>query len=306
MLATLLLAAAAASATPSPDDLKNIALSTQIVQRVGDDLWPKWSQTQFAIDLITANGPAGIGMAGPSPAPSFPPELEATFPLQNGVPTIVIGEPQFTASKTPVRWSVTLLHEHFHQWQYTWPEYFPATVALGLSKGSNDGMWMLNYPFPYANAKISAAYRTMADDLASAVDALGTTRSATATRAFLGARERFKSLLPADDYKYFAFQCWQEGTARYTEIAVARLAAKAHAEDPSFLTDSQAAALSDDAKSTLRGVLKRLRTVPLETGKRANFYAIGAGEAMLLDGVSPGWHAKYFDRRMDLSVYFSN
>src|SRR5437588_12370001 len=112
---SLLIAVAAGPATPSPADVQNIALSTAIVQRVGDRLWPNWTQTPFAIDLLTASGPALINFAQPIPVPSYPPQFEATFPLSNGVPTVVIGEPQFTQANTPTRWSVTLLHEHFHQ-----------------------------------------------------------------------------------------------------------------------------------------------------------------------------------------------
>src|SRR5579863_7383416 len=103
-LAATLVAAIATS--PPPDDAKNIALSTAILDRVGDRLWPNWSKAPFAIDLLTANGPVEVNFAQPIVLPSFPPTLEASFPLGNGVPTIIIGEPQFTAAKTPIRWSV--------------------------------------------------------------------------------------------------------------------------------------------------------------------------------------------------------
>jgi hypothetical protein len=95
-------ALAVEQAAPSPSDKVNIALSMRVAARVGDRLWPNWSKTPFVIDLLTAGGPVMVNATEPSPAPSFPPNLEATFPLSNGVPTIVIGEPQFTAAKTPV------------------------------------------------------------------------------------------------------------------------------------------------------------------------------------------------------------
>jgi hypothetical protein len=165
-------------------------------------------------------------------------------------------------------------------------------------------MWMLNYPFPYTDARVDAAYAQMSARLAEALESIRSPRFNGALAAYLQARANFKSVLAPDDYKYFTFQCWQEGTARYTEIAVAQRAAYAHQADPAFLTDAQAAALMDDANRTYAGVLKRLRTIPLQEDKRVDFYAVGAGEALLLDQIAPGWHERYLDPRMDLSVYF--
>jgi hypothetical protein len=99
-----------------------------------------------------------------------------------------------------------------------------------------------------------------------------------------------------------AFQCWQEGVARYTEIAVARLAEKTHATDPQFLSDDEAAALSQDAGATYARVVKRLDSGSLKDDERDSFYALGAGEAMMLDAVHPGWRLSYLDPRMDLDV----
>jgi hypothetical protein len=200
MLSTLALYAvtAAPAAVPSPADRANIALSMQIAARVGDRLWPKWSEVPFVIDLLTAGGPVMVNADTPVPVPAFPTNLEATFPLSNGVPTIVIGEPQFTLAKAPTRWSVTLLHEHFHQWQQSWPAYVASTKQLGLAPpGDTNAMWMLNYLFPYADPAAGAAYAVMARSLAAALESIGT-----------GAFQQ-----RAADYRYFAFQCWQEGVA---------------------------------------------------------------------------------------------
>ena len=54
--------------------------------------------------------------------------------------------------------------------------------------------------------------------------------------------------------------------------------------------------------STYASVVKRLRNVPLARDKRVDFYAVGAGEALLLDQTAPGWHKTYLDARMDLGV----
>ena len=301
-VAALIGAAGIAAATPAPADRQNIALSTAIVQRVGDSLWPKWAQTPFQIDLLTSNGPALVNVPKPFAPPPFPRNLEATVILDGG-PIVVIGQPQYTQAKTPVRWSVTLLHEHFHQWQQSWPEYTDAVTSLNLARGDKTGMWMLNYAFPYGDARVDAAYALMSDRLADALDELETPNFGDALAKYLKARAAFKSLLSLDDYRYFAFQCWQEGTARYTEIAVARLAVQTHESDPSFLNDLQASALREDADRTYAGVLKRLRSLPLAQEKRVDFYAVGAGEAFILDHVAPSWREQYLDSRMDLGRF---
>lgn len=300
----LIAAVSTAPASPSPEDTRNIALSTAIVQRIGDRLWPNWTQTQFAIDLLTANGSALINFSKPIAVPAFPTNFEATFPLANGVPTIVIGEPQFTQANTPTRWSVTLLHEHFHQWQYTWPDYQTATKALNLAPpGDTNAMWMLNYPFPYKDTQTNAGYVQLAHRLAAAVRAIDTPGFQAAAAAYVLARKDFASRLAPADYKYFAFQCWQEGVARYTEVMVGRLAAGEHQRDPSFLTDAEAAALAQDSLATYDRTLKRLETKALSEDERVNFYAFGAGEALVLDQLEPGWRTRYFSPSLDLGTF---
>jgi hypothetical protein len=299
----ILLAAASAAPTLAPRDARNIALSEAIVQRVGDRLWPGWDKTPFQIDLLTEGGPVLVNVPHPFTPPNFPTDLEATLTLQTG-PIIAIGQPKFTQAGTPIRWSVTLLHEHFHQWQYSWPAYQQSVNALNLSGGSRNGMWMLNYPFPYDNPTVDAAFADLSSRLADALEAMNSPAFAARVTAYEQARSAFMALLPVSDYKYFAFQCWQEGVARYTEIQIAQFAADAHRSDPSFLSDDQANALAQDAAATYSSVLKRLRTAALQQDKRIDFYAVGAGEALLLDRLAPTWHSRYLSPQMDLGAWF--
>ncbi len=286
-----------------PADAPNIALSTSVVSRVGDQLWSRWSQTPFVINLLTEQGSVMINGPSTTPRPVFLPNVQATTYI-GGIPTIVIGEPQFVHAATPARWSVTLLHEHFHQWQDAWPDYHRAVESLGLAHGDVTGRWMVSYPFAYAEPRVNAAYRTMANALADALGVHESGRIRSAITAYLHARDAFKTTLRADDYRYFAFQCWQEGAARYTEIAVARAAAKVHATDPKFLSDEDARALSDDAEAMFAHTVYRLRTAALSQDRRLAFYGVGAGEALLLDVVAPGWQMRYLSPELDLSRFF--
>ncbi|HEY1428423.1 MAG TPA: hypothetical protein VGF18_02545 [Candidatus Tumulicola sp.] len=295
------LAAMLLAVTPSPQDSANIGLATSILNTVGNSIWPNWTSAPFRIDLLTAEGPAEINFAKPVPAPSFPPNLEATFPWDDGVPTIVIGQPQFAQAKTSTRWAVTLLHEHFHQWQDAWPRYFSSVAALGLASPGDNGMWMLNYRFPYIDSDVDASYAAMARQLRSAIVA----PDSGSTGRFVSTLANFEATLSPKDRTYFNFQCWQEGVARYTEYAVARAAADRHTRDAAFLTSDQASSLDADATTTYAGILRELNNADaLLEDKRVAFYAFGAAEAILLDRISPGWHEKYLDPRLDLSVFF--
>ena len=44
--------------------------------------------------------------------------------------------------------------------------------------------------------------------------------------AYFEARRKLEARLSPDDYRYFSFQLWQEGIARYSEYRIAELAAR--------------------------------------------------------------------------------
>jgi hypothetical protein len=87
--------------------------------------------------------------------------LLATFPAVGGLPTIVVGQAENTLAKRSTRWVITLLHEHFHQFQQSQPDYYPSVRELDLSRGDQSGMWMLNYSFPYDSTEISLQFQLL-------------------------------------------------------------------------------------------------------------------------------------------------
>lgn len=87
-------------------------------------------------------------------------------------------------------------------------------------------MWMLNYPFPYDSARVQQKFTTMTHAL---LDGLAQTDQPALEKkvaAFLRARSEFRESVPAEAEKYLAFQLWQEGVARYTEVVLGELAAR--------------------------------------------------------------------------------
>ena len=212
------------------------------------------------------------------------------------VPTIVIGEPEQTG-KTSTAWVLTVLHEHFHQLQQSRPGYYAGVDALGLSGGDKSGMWMLNYPFPYDSATVQSRFANLAHALAAPVP-----MTASAVRAVTAARDELRASLAPADYRYLAFQIWQEGVARYTELQVARLATRAYAPTVMFRALPDFTEFATEAASLEREIHQGTAASSLGASKRVSFYPVGAATALMLDSASPGWRSHYFERGYSLDA----
>src|SRR5262249_47464286 len=99
---------------------------------------------------------------------------------------------------------------------------------------------------------------------------------------------------------YFDFQLWQEGVARYTEIALGDLAAKGYAPLPEFTALPDFKSYASVAADIRRGVLTDLGTMSLGKLKRIVVYSTGAADALLLDRVRPAWKDDFMSRRFRL------
>lgn len=233
----------------------------------------------------------------------FAANLLATFPAVGGVPTIVIGTPGATGL-TPTRWALTVVHEHFHQLQMSQPGYYASVNALDLSGGDETGMWMLEYPFPYASVSEAAAIDrlgAMARSLADEVRQGAATDAALA--AYLGQRTVVQGLLTPADFRYLSFQVWQEGLARYAELDVARAAVDGFELSQEFRTLSGYAPLLEVAEDLWEGCRAAADTGIAEAG-RLYFYSLGCLEGAILDGLRPGWRDRYLPEPFAVHAYF--
>ena len=147
-------------------DRMRLAEAFRLANVLGDQLWKDWSQVPFAVLLVTQDHeflirhpkpPADFVKTGHDSLLSsdiyfrkrvFNPEFQATFPIE-GIATVVIGQAEKTQAGKSTPWVLTVLHEHFHQFQMSDPEYYKEVDHLELSRGDTTGMWMLNFPFPY-------------------------------------------------------------------------------------------------------------------------------------------------------------
>ncbi len=307
-----------------PDsDRTRLAEAFKLGDSIGDVVWKDWNKAPFALLLVTPEYEFLI--RHPKPSADFmplgydtllksdvyfrkrtqPTNFLATFPAISGsmVATIVVGQAERTSAKTSTPWVVTLLHEHFHQLQYSQPNYYADVNALNLSHGDQTGMWMLNYAFPYDKEEVQNQFANMSKLLAEALEAPKSER-AKKVAAYLQARRNFQQMLDADDYRYFSFQLWQEGIARYTEYHVARLAATKYRASKEFRALKDYRSFADIANATNDGIFRELMTQKLGESKREVVYSFGAAEGLLLDKVNPRWKSRYFVDKFVLSGYF--
>jgi hypothetical protein len=302
-------------------DRVRLAEAMRLVDEVRDDLWPGWGRTTLRVLLVTDSAEFLLGHSRPSAdfvprgydtllkrvvwtrPRQFSPTLLATFPAVSGIPTIVIGSAEHTG-KSSTAWVLALLHEHFHQWQYSQPGYYAGVAGLELAHGDTTGQWMLDYAFPYDSAPVQQAVRRLATALGQALDASSSAR-AKALRTAVGARETLRGCLTAADYRYFEFQLWQEGVARFIEYGVARAAAGSGEPSAAFRSLSDYEPYSKAAAEERRSVRRELEQLALGRQRRVAFYPLGAAMALLLEETRPDWKRSYADRPFALAALLS-
>ena len=316
---------AAADSTPRIPERDRIRLAEafRLAESVQDHLWPQWSSAPFALLLVTPE--VEFLVRHPAPGPEFaacgfdsllrsavywrkrvfPVTFQATFPAVGGISTIVIGQAE--SAQPPQgssRWVLTVMHEHFHQWQESRPGYMKDVEALDLARGDSTGMWMLNFPFPYADSSIARAFDELCRLRAVALRALGTKEFAAARRACEAARGRLTRLLAPDDARYLDFQLWKEGVARYTEYEVARLAGADYKPSARFAGLDDYTPFALESRNVRERILDQQSSMQLSSSNRIAVYSSGAADALLLDAIRPDWKRRYTSARFSLNRLF--
>src|SRR5215204_396193 len=213
------------------EDKIRIKVAINISNRFGEAIWPGINDVPFVILFVTDSVEFLINH--PYPSADFKISEEdssfktkifyrkrqysktflATFPAVNGINCIVAGTPENTG-KNSTDWIITLLHEHFHQYQYTQKDYYTSVAALDLAGGDETGMWQLNYPFPYDSPPISHQYTKYTSALSKVLSGIDTKNFKKLFNEFIAERKKLMQSLKPADYRYLSFQLWQEGIAR--------------------------------------------------------------------------------------------
>ena len=297
------------------DDTIRVREFYRLAGRIQDDIWPAWSAVPSPLLLVTEQ--REFLMHHPAPPQDFskvgddlyerarhyPINLLATFPAFGKPAVIVIGEPANTTSKSSTPWLITLMHEHFHQLQDAQPGYFEGVDNLGLSHEDKSGMWMLNYPFPYESPAVMQGFAQLRDMLLKALSEADRKQFARNAADYKLARRSFFDQLSSDDHKYLAFQLWQEGIARYTEIRSADdAAAYVPTEEYAALPDFES--FGEYSKKLRDETIDELRNADIRKEQRLVIYPWGAAEGLLLDRLKPGWQSDYFKHPFSLDFFF--
>ena len=301
--------------TISYEDRVRIAEAFAVSEMYGEEIWTGWNDVPFATLLVTPEYEFLI--RHPDPSEDFIPagydsllqsevyyrprvfdtRLLATFPAVKGVTTVVVGQPGKTG-KTGQEWIITLLHEHFHQVQTSEENYGKDIESLNLSDGKG-GMWMLEYPFPYEDEELNEQFKIMSNSLYKAVKSMGREDY----DSFMKERKKFTGMLKEDDYRYFSFQIWQEGIARYTELVLAGLIAESYMPTEELKAIDGYRPFKDVYDTLLNNEIEMLKDISLKDLKRVSYYPVGAAEGLLMDHFNPGWRQKYFPEKFYIEYY---
>ncbi len=315
ILASLLLTIAAVAQPMPHEDAVRIAEFSRLATQIQDQIWPDWSKVPAPLLLVTEK----IEFLTHDPTPpkeftkvaddiyarprQFDIHLLATFPAFGPPAVMVVGQAQNTESKTSTPWLMAVMHEHFHQFQWAQPGYTDDVNHLGLSGDDTSGMWMLNYPFPYDRPDVVQSISRLRDLLLQTLDEANPKEFKRLATEYLVQRKHAFALLSANDRKYFNFQLWQEGIARYTQIKAAEAAA-------SYRPTAGFAALPDYepfaacAARARTETLDELRKADIGKLKRVFVYPFGAAEGLLLDRLNPGWKSDYFKHPLSTELLF--
>jgi hypothetical protein len=104
-------------------------------------------------------------------------------------------------------------------------------------------------------------------------------------------------MLKPADYRYFSFQVWQEGIARYVEWKIIDLAARRYKPSDAFLALPDYRPFEAIAQRYRQNYLKELTAQTLPDSRRIAFYPFGSAEGMLLARLLPDWPKRYGEQR---------
>jgi hypothetical protein len=315
----LLASAAAWAQSPTPQlpqkDAVRVGEFYRLSPLIAAKVWPGWERTPAPVLLITNETEFLFHYPDP---PSdfkkvaadvfgrprqFPANLLATFPAFGPLSVIVIGQAENTNAKTSTPWLITMMHEHFHQFQDDRPGVLEAAKDLGLAHGDTTGMWMLNYPFPYDKPELVRSFASLRDLLLAALSESNEEKFHSMVRQYAAEREKLFAQLAPDDRKYLSFQLWKEGIARYVQVKSAEAAAD-YKPTPEYAALADYESFESYAKRARSETLKELKEADLAKWKRVFVYSFGAGEGFLLDRLNPAWKDGYFQHLFTLDPYF--
>ena len=276
-----------------------------VSKHIGNELWDKWNEYTFSILFISdkkeflVNHPSipkgfdfacrasGLGKIY-SRKRVFDKRLLAAFPAVDMVPSVVIGNVKNTPVESSTEWLTLAFHEHFHQMQYSQPNYYELVAKLNTFDGK-DAQWMTNFPFPYRDFKVNKIFKKMTEVLLS----YKSLNSEEWSELYKEQLSRLKEEVGDDNYNYFRFQVWQEGVSQYIEYRALKAL-----ENYKFSKSFKNLSSYEDPKKLFAwkkkafevGLKKELKEVG-----RSLIYNIGLYEVLAKEHFNKKWEEGYFN-----------
>ncbi|MBL1431100.1 MAG: hypothetical protein COA60_006280 [Robiginitomaculum sp.] len=295
-----------------------MAEARKINRAYGGQLWPGFSTEDFPILIVghehdrfycAKKAPIGFTLFSIDADTNcridiraggqFSTNIKATFPFAGSGPVAVVGAYGVIKSNSTA-WVATLLHENFHQYQMNWNGYYSGLADLDLAGDDDSGMWALNYPFAYDDLQVIAMIQNNSIDLVTVLTEPDKTIRKKLALQYAVNRANRLSILTDADRRYLEFQLWQEGVARYTELALAEFASSG--THTSLGLDHDFAALASNLRNR---ILQTLNEGKLSQHQRVYFYSLGAAEALVLDEIDHNWRDNYFESGFSMAGFFA-
>jgi len=148
---------------------------------------------------------------------------------------------------------------------------------------------MLNYPFPYDSTSVQSAYAKYTRALHAAVNHTHKKDFDDYYRKYVLSKKELQEVLSEKDYRYFSFQIWQEGIARYAEYALLKFLIGKDIIKNSHFRNEYVKLFANIRETELH----HLNHLSLKELRRVHFYSSGFAEGLLLDRIDPSWRDQY-------------
>lgn len=289
-----------------------------LARTLGPRIWEGFEGREAPVLLIAGErefllnrdgAPEGFSRSGGKPFRGKPvfvrprqlsPALLATYPAL-GFETVVVGTAE-QVGRSPVHWVVTVAHELFHVFQAARGlDKKVASLAIGAP---DDASWHLGFPFPYDDGDVRSALHLLGYSLfraATADDPAGASAITYDARTAAEAMDVLEVVLSARHadprhMSYLRYQSAKEGVARYVEYRLAREAATGEYRPlEAFQAAEGANAYRNLWQSTYGDMLYQVKHLGSVSRSRLEFYNLGLGLALTLDGLGVEWREEYFE-----------
>jgi hypothetical protein len=205
----------------------------------------------------------------------LPPGVQTVFPYWLMVNVLVESSDHHIA---------LVAHEAFHAFQGVVNEGKLAAAETAVTHAPN---------YPIDDPDFQAAWQNELDLLAQAVQADTQDEMAELAAQFLAQRQERRQTLSADQITYEQTREWEEGLAKYVELAIWQQAATTDSYTPVLADDPEFDAYQNFANHW-RQEIAQMKRMASDDGD-GRFYYSGMAQAFILDQLLPGWKEQALD-----------